>query len=104
MAGAAGNSGRRVGAVVVGGLSDFADGRVGTRERPEALRQEPQEEGKRVVGMLRENKGTAIDGSEVPIAADTICLHGDTPGAVEFARELRRALREMGVVVAAFEE
>lgn len=77
------------------------DGSLVPRDRPDALLHDPVAAANRVFGMLRENKVRAIDGSEVAVEADTICVHGDTPGAVEFARELRVALHQMGVVVAA---
>ncbi len=77
------------------------DGSLVPRTQPNALLHDPVEAANRVFGMLRENKVRAVDGSEVTVEADTICVHGDTPGAVAFARELRLALHQMGVVVAA---
>jgi UPF0271 protein len=77
------------------------DGSLVPRDRPDALLHDPEEAANRVYGMLRENTVRAIDGSEVRVEADTICVHGDTPGAVDFARELRLALHQMGIVVAA---
>ncbi len=77
------------------------DGSLVPRTRPDALLHDPAEAANRVFGMLRDNTVRAIDGSEVHVEADTICVHGDTPGAVEFARELRLALHQMGVLVAA---
>ena len=77
------------------------DGSLVPRGRPDALLHDPVEAANRVFGMLRENKVRAIDGSELRVEADTICVHGDTPGAVAFARELRLALHQMGIVVAA---
>ena len=76
------------------------DGSLVSRARSDALLHDPEEAANRVFGMLRDGKVRAIDGSEVPVAVDTICVHGDTPGAVEFARQLRLALHQMGVVVA----
>jgi UPF0271 protein len=77
------------------------DGSLVPRDRPDALLHDPLEAANRVFGMLRDNKVRAIDGTEVRVEADTICVHGDTPGAVAFARELRLALHQMGIVVAA---
>lgn len=79
----------------------MADGSLVPRDRPDALLHDPLEAANRVFGMLRDNKVRAIDGTEVRVEADTICVHGDTPGAVAFARELRLALHQMGIVVAA---
>jgi UPF0271 protein len=42
----------------------------------------------------------AIDGSEVRVHVDTICVHGDTPDAVAFATELRLCLAQTGVTIA----
>ena len=44
----------------------------------------------------------AVDGSTLAVQADSICLHGDTPGAVEMARQVRAALDDAGVAVRAF--
>ncbi len=76
------------------------DGSLVPRGRPDALLHDAIEAANRVFGMLRDNKVRAIDGSEVGVEADTICVHGDNPGAVEFARELRLALHQMGIMVA----
>ncbi len=77
------------------------DGSLVPRDRPDALLHDPAEAADRVFRMLREEKVRAIDGSDVAARADTICVHGDTPGAVEFARELRLALHQAGIVAAA---
>lgn len=52
--------------------------------------------------MATEARVTAIDGSSVPVAVDSLCLHGDTPGAVGLARSVRAALEAAGVEIAAF--
>jgi UPF0271 protein len=49
--------------------------------------------------MVTEGKAIAINGQEIPIRADTICLHGDTEGAVELARNLREGIEAAGVKV-----
>jgi UPF0271 protein len=51
--------------------------------------------------MLKEGKIRAVDGSDVAVRPETICLHGDTPGAVEFARKLRARLEREGILIAA---
>jgi UPF0271 protein len=55
----------------------------------------------RAVAMVRDRAVTAIDGSRVPLRADTICVHGDTPGAAELAARVRAALEAADVQVAA---
>ena len=55
----------------------------------------------RVVDLVRTGEVTAIDGSRVHVAAESICLHGDTPGAVDHARAVRAALDGAGIGVRA---
>ena len=47
---------------------------------------------KQVMSMAKEGKVIAIDGSEIKIQADTLCIHGDNPHAVEFAKKIKAAL------------
>jgi 5-oxoprolinase (ATP-hydrolysing) subunit A len=68
------------------------DGSLVSRTRPDALLHDPKMAASRVVRMLREGKIESIEGTDVDVVVDTICVHGDTPGAVEFARALRAAL------------
>jgi UPF0271 protein len=77
------------------------DGSLVPRDHPQAMLHNAIDAANRVFGMLRDEKVRAIDGTEVAVRADTICVHGDNPAAVEFARELRLALHQTGVVVAA---
>lgn len=79
----------------------LASGALVPREHPEALLHDPELATQRVVRMLREGKVRAIDGSEIAVQAETVCVHGDTPDAVEFARQLRTALEGAGVMVRA---
>lgn len=53
----------------------------------------------RVVTMLREGRVAARDGRPVDVVADTACIHGDSPDAAAFARRLRDALEDAGVVI-----
>ena len=46
----------------------------------------------RVVRAIREHVGTAIDGSDIPVRCDTVCIHSDTPNALDIARAVRAAL------------
>ncbi|WP_127114815.1 LamB/YcsF family protein [Shimia sediminis] len=55
-----------------------------------------------VLEMVLNGVIPTTDGQKLPVQADTICVHGDTPGAVEMARNLRRHLTEAGVTVQAF--
>ena len=77
------------------------DGALVPRDHPQALLHDPEVAANRVFRMLREDKVQAIDGTDARVQADTICVHGDTPHAVEFARELRVCLHQAGVVISA---
>ena len=81
-----------------------ADGSLVSRTRPDALLHDPATAAERVVRMLTEGKIRAVDGGDVSVTAETICLHGDKPGAVEFARTLRARLEREGIVIAALEK
>jgi UPF0271 protein len=50
--------------------------------------------------MVKEGVVEAVDGSLVKVKADTICVHGDNPQAVDFAKKIKRTLEENGVKVA----
>jgi UPF0271 protein len=79
----------------------LADGSLVPRSRSDALLSDPEEAAKRVLRMLHEGKVQSVDGHDVDVRAETICIHGDTPGAVEFARNLRVALEYEGVRISA---
>ena len=63
---------------------------------------DPAEIAPRCVQLVIEGAVTAIDGSTVSVAAQSICVHGDTPGAVEIARSVRAALVEAGIDIRSF--
>ncbi|MFD0440860.1 LamB/YcsF family protein [Streptomyces chartreusis] len=63
---------------------------------------DPEAVVKRSVGLARSGTVTARSGVEVEVRARSLCLHGDTPGAVELARRVRARLEESGVRVEAF--
>jgi UPF0271 protein len=77
------------------------DGWLVPRTRPDALLRDPKEGARRVLRMLREGKVRSVEGRDVDVRGETICVHGDTPGAVEFARELRTQLEHEGVRISA---
>jgi UPF0271 protein len=52
----------------------------------------------RVLLMVREGKVLSVDGEEVPVSAETICVHADTPGAVDMIRAIRQTLEREGLV------
>jgi UPF0271 protein len=51
----------------------------------------------RVVSMIKYHKVTAMDGSEIPLSADTICIHSDSPGALQLARALNERFKKEGI-------
>jgi UPF0271 protein len=77
------------------------DGWLVPRTRPDALLHDPKEAAHRVLRMLREGKVRSVEGRDVDVRGETICVHGDTPGAVEFARELRTQLEHEDVRISA---
>ena len=77
------------------------DGSLVSRTQPDALLHDPKEAAARVVRMLRDGKVRSIDGTDVAVRAETVCLHGDNPGAVDFARTLKARLEKEGVTIRA---
>jgi UPF0271 protein len=77
------------------------DGSLVPRTRPDALLHDPEAAAARVVRMLREGKVKSVDGVDVDVRAETVCVHGDTPGAVDFARVLKSRLEKEGVSIGA---
>ncbi|MEW6490260.1 MAG: 5-oxoprolinase subunit PxpA [Thermodesulfobacteriota bacterium] len=76
-----------------------ADGALAPRGQPGAVIHDPDAVERRVVDLVTRGRLTAIDGSLVALRADTLCVHGDTPGAPELARRLRQALEAAGAEV-----
>jgi UPF0271 protein len=76
-----------------------ADGRLVSREAPNAVLHDVSVIVPRAVRMVRDRVVTSIDGREVSLQADTICIHGDTADAPALASALRRALGEAGIQV-----
>lgn len=78
------------------------DGSLVPRDREGAFVRDPKQAIARVVRMATEGMVTAVDGTDIPICADTVCVHGDNPQAVEFVRSIRLALEDAGVEVQPF--
>jgi UPF0271 protein len=78
------------------------DGGLVSRREPGALMHDPDEVAQRAVRMAVDGVVVAVDGSTVPAAVESICVHGDTPGAVELGRAVRTALTEAGVALTPF--
>ncbi len=72
------------------------------RREPGAVLEDPAEVARRVVEMVTEGKVPTVDGGAVRIEAESVCVHGDSPGAVAMAERVRAALGAAGVEVGAF--
>jgi UPF0271 protein len=81
------------------GYSD--DGTLAPRDKPGGMIEDAQASVKQVLGMIEEGYVTSLGGKRVPVSADTLCIHGDQPGAVTFAQALRKVFTEKGIAVAA---
>jgi len=78
------------------------EGTLVSRRSPGALVQDVGAVAERAVRMAAEGVVVAVDGTTVDVAVDSVCVHGDTPGAVELARAVRAALADAGLVVRSF--
>ena len=78
------------------------DGRLAPRGEPGAVLDDPATVTARALAFAVDQQVTAMDGSVVRVEARSLCVHGDTPGAVHLAREIRRALLDAGVRLAPF--
>ena len=77
------------------------DGTLRSRKFEDALIRDPAEAGWQALSIVERGAVTACDASEVSVAAQTLCIHGDTPGAPEIAMTVARILREAGVTLCA---
>lgn len=78
-----------------------AAGTLVDRRRPGAVLHDPEEIAARAVRLVVEGRVGSVDGPDVAVDAATVCLHGDTPHAVDVARAVRDALRAAGVELSA---
>ncbi len=81
-----------------------ADGSLVSRKKEGAVFHDADLAASRVLRMLKEGVVQALDGSEISLKPKTICLHGDTPEAVEMARKLRQKLEAEGVAIRPLKE
>jgi UPF0271 protein len=77
----------------------LADGNLVPRGTPGAVIHDEKVVAQRVLRMVTEGKVAAIDGTVIPVKAHTICVHGDTPGAADFARTIRTSLEALGIEI-----
>lgn len=79
-----------------------ADGQLVSRRQRNAVLNDPAEIADRVASMVNAGRVAAVDGSTIPITVESICVHGDSPGAVQIANAVRDRLVAAGVEVAPF--
>lgn len=77
-------------------------GRLVPRSRPGAVLEDAEAVASRLVDFLKSGRMPVQGGAAIPLAAQSICVHGDTKGAVEMARLVRARLQEEGVNLAPF--
>ncbi len=94
-------AGLRVAAEAFADRAYHSDGSLVSRTASGAVIHDADEVAARAVRLATEHTIDAVDGARIRIAADTLCIHGDTPGAGELARRVRSALEAAGVRVAA---
>ena len=78
-----------------------ADGTLRSRKFDDALIRNPEEAAWQALSIAERGLVIASDGSEVSVDAQTLCIHGDTPGAAKIAETVARTLREAGVTLCA---
>jgi 5-oxoprolinase (ATP-hydrolysing) subunit A len=95
-------AGLQVFAEVFADRAYLPNGRLAPRNQPGAMIHDADIAAQRLIGFLRSGLMPALDGPSIPLAAHSICVHGDTPGAGAMARHIRTSLTTTGITVAAF--
>lgn len=75
------------------------DGTLTPRNMPNAMVHDVEEATDRVVRMIKEGKVEAVDGTDISIKAETICVHGDEPGALLFVEKLKEVLQKNNIEI-----
>lgn len=75
------------------------DGSVVSRREPNAIIHDEEVSLKRTIRAIKEGVVEAIDGSLIEMKVDTVCLHGDNPGALQFARIIKEGLENEGIQI-----
>lgn len=81
-----------------------ADGSLVARSKPGAVITDEDIAVSRVIRMIKEGKVTAIDGTEISLSADSVCVHGDNAHAVAFVKKLNEAFKANGINVCPLSE
>jgi len=80
------------------------DGSLTSRTKPGSVIHDTPKVVERAIKMVRDKQVIAVTGSTIALQADTMCLHGDTPGAAALAREIRRGLESAGIRITALRD
>jgi UPF0271 protein len=76
-------------------------GELAPRDQPGGMVEDAGKAVQQALGMIEEGFVTSLSGKRVPVVADTLCIHGDQPGAVAFAKALKQAFAERNIQVGA---
>lgn len=93
------SAGLRTAAEAFADRNYMSDGSLVSRRRPDAHVHDATEAVARAVRMVRDGKVQSVDGQEISLRVDTICIHGDGPHAAEFAKRLREGFATAGIAV-----
>jgi UPF0271 protein len=78
------------------------DGSLVSRREAGSVLHDAQHIAERMLQLITQGGVTSIEGEFTPVKADSICVHGDSPGAIEMARQIRHVLEEKGVTIQSF--
>jgi 5-oxoprolinase (ATP-hydrolysing) subunit A len=78
------------------------DGQLVSRREPGAVLHDPAAIADRVVAMASSGRVSATDGTEIAVSVESVCVHGDSPGAVQIAAAVRDRLKAAGIDLRAF--
>lgn len=80
------------------------DGSLVDRRKEGALITDEEQAISRVIRMVKEKKVTAVTGKDIPIQADSVCVHGDGEKALAFVERIRKALTQEGISICSLDE
>jgi 5-oxoprolinase (ATP-hydrolysing) subunit A len=95
-------AGRTVFSEVFADRAYLRTGHLVPRTRPDAMIHDPEFAAKRLLSLLKTGLMPVVDGDPIPLRAQSICVHGDSPGAVAMARHVRATLTAAGLRLAPF--
>lgn len=78
------------------------DGQLVSRKEPGAVLDDPAAIAQRVAAMVTSGRVTAVDGTEISVSVESVCVHGDSPGAVQIATAVRDELEAAGIDIRPF--